>query len=120
MEPPAPSPVAELAARQLEAYNRADLEAFCACYHEEVRVLDEQGKARTEGLAAFREGYGRMFESFREVSAEVDQRLVLGPHCVDLESWSRLDPESGERSEGVVLVRYTERDGKLAIVEFLR
>lgn len=120
MEPTPASPVAELAARQLEAYNRADLEAFCACYHEKVRVLDEHGEARTEGLQAFREGYGAMFAKFREIHAEVDERLVLGPHCVDLERWSRLDPESGVRSEGVVLVRYTERDGKLAIVEFLR
>jgi hypothetical protein len=120
MESQPESPVAELAAAQLEAYNRADIEAFCACYHEDVRVLDEQGEARTEGIEDFRAGYGAMFAKLREVRAEVDRRLVLGRHCVDLERWSRLDPETGERSEGVVLVRYTERDGKLAIVEFLR
>ena len=120
MEPSAASPVAELAARQLEAYNRADIEAFSACYHEQVRVLDEDGRVTMEGIATFRERYGSLFEMLAEIHAEVDERLVLGRHCVDLERWSRLDPKTGERSEGIVLVRYTERDGKLAIVEFLR
>ena len=114
------SPVAELAARQLEAYNRADLEAFCACYHDQVRVLDEDGRPTMEGLPVFRERYGAMFEKLTEIAAEVETRIVLGSHCVDLEHWSRVDPETGERSTGTVLVRYTERDGKLAIVEFLR
>lgn len=117
---PTDSPVAELAARQLEAYNRADLDAFCDCYHEQVRVLDEHGRPTMEGLAAFRERYGAMFEKLADVAAEVETRLVLGRHCVDLEHWSRTDPATGERSSGTVLVRYTERDGKLAVVEFLR
>lgn len=112
--------VARLAAAQLEAYNRRDIEAFCDCYHEEVRVLDENGEATMEGLTTFRERYGALFEGVTELHAEVDQRLVLGRHCIDHERWSRVLKDSGERSEGVVLVRYTERDGKLAIVEFLR
>ena len=79
------APVRELAARQLEAYNARDLEAFCACYHDEVRVLDENGEATMEGLATFRERYGALFEGVTELHAEVDERLVLGRHCIDHE-----------------------------------
>ena len=46
--------VAELSDRQLAAYNAADLEAFCACYHQHVRVLDEDGNATCEGMDSFR------------------------------------------------------------------
>ena len=76
--------------------------------------------ADERGLATFRERYGALFAGVTELHAEVDQRLVLGRHCIDHELWSRVMADTGERSEGVVLVRYTERDGKLAIVEFLR
>ena len=42
------SQIARLASRQLEAYNRADLEAFCACYHPNVLVYDAQGQITVE------------------------------------------------------------------------
>jgi hypothetical protein len=51
--------------------------------------------------------------------ATVDQRLHLGAHCVDLESWWRVGAD-GERSKGMVLVRYLERDGAIGVVQFLR
>ena len=38
------SEITRLAARQLEAYNQGDLEAFCACYHTDVVVYDENGQ----------------------------------------------------------------------------
>ena len=44
----------------------------------------------------------------------------MGPHCVDYERWWRVDPDTGERSEGEGLVRYQERDGQIALVQFLR
>ncbi|MFN7143179.1 MAG: hypothetical protein ACK4YP_05340, partial [Myxococcota bacterium] len=53
-------------------------------------------------------------------AATVDARLALGPHVVEREQWSRADRVTGERSEGEVLVRYTEVDGLLRWVEFLR
>ena len=112
------SVITDLAARQLEAYNAADLEAFCACYHEDVVVFDG-GQESLRGLTAFRERYRGMFEAWT-FGASVDQRLSCGPHAVDQETWWRIDPESGERSEGEVLVRYTERDGRIGTVQFLR
>lgn len=115
-----PSTCSRLAASQLEAYNRADLEAFVACYSEDVIVLDEAGGVTMKGRAEMRDRYGRLFAAFREVRAEVLTRIVVGKHCVDHERWFRVSVETGERSEGEILVRYTEQAGLIAIVEFLR
>ena len=112
---PTPS---ELAARQLDAYNRADLDAFCACYHPEVVVLDADGTVNVNGIEDFRSRYADKFAA-GGFGAAVDQRLALGCHCVDREQYWDVHPETGERDEGVVLVRYTVRDDLIAVVQFL-
>jgi hypothetical protein len=109
---------ADLAAAQLAAYNAKDLDAFCACYAEDVRVLDADGHPTLEGLTAFRERYAGLFGGWEVIGAIVSERLILEPHVVDAEAWWRSRP--GERQEGRVLVRYTARAGRLALVEFLR
>ncbi len=113
--------ISDLAARQLVAYNAADLDTFCDCYHPEVRVLggpdglDEQ----PPGLDAFRDRYRDLFTRWR-FGAEVSERLVLSEHAVDLERWWRIDPDRGERFEGEILVRYTLRDDRIGVVQFLK
>ena len=106
-----------LADRQLKAYNAADLEGFCACYHPQVRMFSGED-LDCEGIEAFRERYAAMFER-GGFGASVPRRLVHGPHCVDEERWWRVDPESGERREGVLLVRYRLRDEQIGTVQFL-
>ena len=110
--------ITELASRQLAAYNAADLDAFCACYHDEVVVLDGEDKV-LEGIHDFRRRYEGLFET-GSFGAAVPSRLDVGVHCVDYETWWREDPKTSARSEGEVLVRYTERDGKIGWVQFLR
>ena len=111
--------ILRLSREQLDAYNRADLDAFCACYHPEVAVLEEDGTVRSRGMEAFRERYAGLFGRFEAVRAEVTERLLLGRHVVERERWSRRDRQTGEVSAGEVIVRYTERDGRIAIAEFL-
>lgn len=106
-----------LAARQLHAYNQGDLDAFVACYHPEVQVLEGE-ECTVEGREAFRRRYEDLFAA-GGFGAEVPQRLVQGRHCVDLEQWWRLDRDSGARRGGALLVRYTERDGLIGTVQFL-
>lgn len=111
------TPIAALAARQLEAYNAHDLDAFVACYHPEVEVWDG-GACIARGTAAFRERYTDLFTRW-EFGATVPERIDHAGHCVDLEDWWRIDPESGERSHGRVLVHYTLRDDQIGAVRFL-
>ncbi len=112
------SPVVQLAIDQLAAYNAADLDAFCRCYHPEVVALDAEGAVTIQGIEAFRERYRPMFER-GNFGATVDQRLQAGKHAVDSEHFWRVGPD-GARTEGDLLVRYTEREGTIAVVQFLR
>ena len=74
-----------LAERQLVAYNNHDLEAFLACYAEDVVVRDlVTGEVRLTGRAAMRDVYGRMFEA-GTVHAEIVGRLAVGDVVVDQE-----------------------------------
>ena len=113
------SQIAKLATEQLRAYNANDLDGFCACYHADVRVLDADGSEQFSGLEAFRERYRPKFEA-GGFGATVDARLELAPHCVERETWWLLDPGTGERVSGTLLVRYTAKDGLIGTVTFLR
>ena len=114
------SEIHDLATRQLAAYNASDLEAFCECFHEQVTVQDETGAVTLQGKSAFRMRYAALFSAFREVRATVSARLSLGPHVVEHEAWSRMNPESSERESGLVIVRYTAAEGRIRWVQFLR
>ena len=109
--------IEQLAQQQLDAYNRSDLDAFVACYHPDVRVLNGDDES-LNGIDEFRERYQTMFSEW-QFGASVPQRISLNTHCVDFEDWWRIDPNTGERSEGQVLVRYEERDGLIGMVQFL-
>ncbi len=108
-----------LAVAQLVAYNAWDLDAFCRCYHDDVRVLDAEGAEQVRGQAAFRARYAEMFER-GGFGGEIDGRLVHGEHCVERERWWRDPADGGERLQGTVLVRYSLRDGRIGTVAFLR
>lgn len=109
--------ITELAARQLDAYNRADLDAFCDCYHDDVAVLSDDGSEVARGRDAFRARYEALF-SRRAFGASVETRVAVGAHCVDHERWWR--DVDGTREEGEVLVRYRLRDGRIDEVQFFR
>ena len=111
--------VVELSRRQLDAYNRGDLDAFCACYHDAIRVLEPDGTVRIDGMSAFRARYAGLFRDYADVSATVAERMTLGAHVVEREHWSRRERATGTVTSGEVLVRYTERDGAIALAEFL-
>ncbi len=110
--------IEQLAEQQLDAYNRADLDAFVACYHAEVLVLNGD-EISANGIDEFRDRYRTLFNEWK-FGASVPQRMVLHAHCIDFEEWWRIDPKTGERSEGQILVRYKARDGLIGTVQFLR
>ena len=113
----AKSKIETLAGQQLEAYNKHDLEAFVNCYHEEVIVLNSDGKVTVQGRDAFRKRYEGMF-SRGSFGATVETRVTHGSHCVDLENWHRV--RKGKEVQGTVLVRYSLRDDLIGTVQFLK
>ena len=109
---------AALAAAQLAAYNAHDLDAFCACYAPDVRVLDATGAETLRGMDAFRARYAALFTGWDDVGATVAARLVAPPHAIDDETWWRARVSTGERQGGRVLVRYTAGPAGIHTVQF--
>jgi|GEM_PF-1395106 len=102
-----------LASTQLDAYNQADLDAFCACYADEVQVY-RAGEVISEGAEAFRDRYKPLFHGGSFGASVVERQLDPLPNtlteggvsvsCVDVEDWWRGPPDA--RRTGRVWVRY--------------
>ncbi len=72
--------------RQMEAYNRRDLEAFCACFAPEIVTrLYENDEILASGYAANRELYRQRFSENPNLHLEVQTRTVLDNVVVDRE-----------------------------------
>lgn len=106
----------QLVQAQLDAYNQNDLDAFCACYHPEVQLIEGEACVST-GRAALRERYADMFAA-GGFGATVSQRVHTDKHCVDLEHWWVQLPGE-EKEEGTLLARYSLREGHIGAVQFL-
>ena len=99
---------ADMAQRQLDAYNAHDLEAFAACYHEDVEVRDFPAQTlRIQGRAELRARYGPLFEKHPELHAELVQRSEQGAVVVDKER------VTGMGSEVVFALAIYEVEGDL-------
>lgn len=71
---------------QLDAYNAHDIDAFVACYAEDVVVYDlPSGEETGRGTAWMREVYGDLFERTPERHAAVTSRTVVGNFVFDHE-----------------------------------
>ena len=71
--------------RQLEAYNRRDLDAFLACYADDARLWRAPATLTESGREALRARYQRRFEGAPALHATILQRIVLGRFVVDHE-----------------------------------
>jgi hypothetical protein len=114
--------ILELSDAQLEAYNRQDVDAFCACFTDDVCVLDEAGHAVVSGKEAFRARYQELCSKWHQIGASVLARITLGPHVVEHEAYFRKRADGIIAESGEVIVRYTKSKtaGQIALVEFLR
>ena len=74
-----------IVARQLEAYNRQDVDAFVACFSTGVEIVREGSTEVQRGLETMRQDYAAMFKKFPQNKATVTQRMVVGQHAVDEE-----------------------------------
>ena len=71
--------------RQLEAYNRHDIEAFTATYAEDVEIISHPGKVEMKGKAALRSVYAPLFAQMKP-TARVPHRTVMGDRIADVEA----------------------------------
>lgn len=98
---------AEIIQRQLEAYNRGDIDGFVAHYSADVVVGDGAGKEVCRGVKKLRELYGAMFRDNPHQFAVVTNRIALGEYVIDDEDIvGRAD---NVRRRAVVIYRLVDR-----------
>jgi hypothetical protein len=103
--------------RQVEAYNARDVEAFLACYAEEVVIEDADGVPRTSGREEMRKRYRELFDSASDLHAEIPSRIRVGRYVVDEERVGGLP--GGNEIHAIAIYRL-DHDGLIDRVRFLR
>lgn len=99
--------------RQLDAYNAHDLDAFLACYADDVVVRHGDGRVLMTGREAMRPVYQQLFAEHPDVHATVAGRMTAGDWIVDEEL---INMDGGEMR---VLVGYAVHDGHIQHVVML-
>ena len=107
--------VTALAERQVDAYNRKDMDAWLDTYAPDAEQYDIDGKLLARGHAQMRE---RMAARFAEpdLHAAIIQRIVMGDVVVDYEEVTRNFPE-GVGSVRMLCI-YRVADGRFARATF--
>lgn len=78
---------------QVAAYNARDVEAFAACYAEDVTIEDADGNVLARGRAQLREQYAPFFAASPDLHAEIETRIRIGAHVIDEERITGAGPE---------------------------
>lgn len=103
---------------QLDAYNRRDLKAFCACFAADAQIFElGASDPSTRGITAIRERYDALFRASPNLLSEVITRTAFGRAVVDLE---RITGRNGSVEPFEILAIYEVVDGRIARVHFVR
>ncbi len=106
----------ELAQRQLDAYNSRNLEAFVACYAEDVEVRHQgSDELVLRGREQMKDRYGPMFANSPDLHCEIVKRIVMGSFVFDQELVTGRGPEPLR-----VVAIYDVRDALIRRVWFAR
>lgn len=104
--------------RQLGAYNAHDLEAFAACYSEDVELYDFPATLREPGgKAGLKAHYGQRFKENPDLHASAKDQILSGPYVIHREKVTGL---AGRKEPLEVVVVYLVKDGLIRKVWFLR
>ncbi len=99
--------------RQVEAYNRRDLDAFLACYAEDARLWRPPDRLTEAGHDALRRRYRRRFDDAPNLHATIVRRIVLDRFVVDHEHVTGTPEGSFD-----AIATYEVIDGRIANVWF--
>lgn len=101
--------------KQLDAYNRCDIDAFAATYAEDVKIVDGEDNVICEGMARLRELYEPLFRANPNQIALITRRITAGQWvCDDEEVIGRAD---GKRRNALAIYRVV--DGRITFVRLV-
>ena len=104
---------ADLAQRQLNAYNFRNIDAFLEPYAEDVEVYNYPDKLLFKGKEAMRKNYSQMFENTPNLHCELLGRIVQGNIVIDQER-----VQFGDKIVEAVAIYHVE-NGKIKKVYFI-
>jgi len=94
-----------LVARQIDAYNAHDAEAFASVYAENMQLFDLGGELFLFGREALHERYAMLFANAPNVHVEIAKRIVVGNVVIDEE---RITHTASGRDAHVAVIYETE------------
>ena len=106
----------EIVERQLDAYNRQDLDAYVACYAQDVVVGGLNGAVSETSREGLKARYAKTFADFPGNRAHLVNRIQVGTYIIDHEDVTR--GPGLDRFE--VIAIYTVKDGLIARVDFAK
>lgn len=107
---------AQVVQAQDDAYNAHDVDAFAACYADNVTITDLSGKEPVvKGIPTLKKTYAFLDRVPKAFRVEIVQRIVVGPTVVDHERVIGLPADKGQ-PEAIAV--YEVRDGKILNVWF--
>jgi hypothetical protein len=107
---------ADIAQKQLDAYNAQDLDAMMAFYAPDVVVSGLNGVPTETSRAALRVRYEKAFAQFPQNKAELKSRIAVGGTVADHEHVIRAP--GGETFD--VIAIYSFKDGLISRVDFAK
>lgn len=105
----------EIVRKQLEAYNKRDLQAFVACYSDSVKTYDFPDQLKHSGKKEFRDAYKKVFDKYPNLHCEVVKRMIKGNIIIDEEKLT--GRAEGETFYAIVI--YEVNNGLIEKVYFI-
>ncbi len=103
------SQMENLAQKKLNAYNKRDLETFCACFHPQVKVYSLiSNHSGPNGIEEFKKSYKAMFEASPQLHCLLKSRIVNETAVID-EEWVTGSARYPDGIHSVII--YGFRDG---------
>jgi hypothetical protein len=102
-----------LAQKQLDAYNKRDINAFLDAYAKDVKVYNYPNKLDYEGLENMRNRYESFFKKTKDLHCKLVDRIVYKDQVIDHE----LVTANGRQFKAVAI--YKMKKGKIISVTFM-
>ncbi|MFD2566184.1 nuclear transport factor 2 family protein [Pseudotenacibaculum haliotis] len=99
--------------KQLEAYNKRDIDAFVNVFDENVKVYSYPNKLQYQGRKEMRKKYAAFFKNTKDLNCKIVKRIENGNYVIDEE----LVTANGRKRDAVAI--YEVRNGKIVAVTFL-
>ncbi len=75
----------QIVQRQLDAYNKRDIDAFIATYNPAIQIYRHPDQLLYDSLDQMRERYAAMFLQTPDLHCQIVNRVVLGDYVIDKE-----------------------------------